>query len=246
MPVSYRPPRDSYSPFDPEDLVIEQLDIVSTRLKLVFERFGLKSGKKRLQKVLKTGKDNRLWELEEPPWHSGDYGLVVLLNELIDNYVFAYAESDDVSGSSSMEYYQLLRVLRNLEGSLAITRAYPREESEFHTMVESILACTFPKLRNKPSLTTAIKNFFPDTGIPEARTLIEYKYIKERKQIPERVDEIFADFIGYKNSEWTNIVYVIYETERFVPEEKWRDQLKKLKETEVVVVRGIPTQEASA
>jgi hypothetical protein len=100
-------------------------------------------------------------------------------------------------------------------------------------------------LRKARALSTPIKDFKPDAAVPEARTLIEYKYISSAAQVPKRVDDMFADLAGYRGREWDHIVYVIYETRRFIPEEKWHAQLKGLKGTHAIVVKGIPANAAA-
>ena len=61
--------------------------------------------------------------------------------------------------------------------------------------------------------------------------------------MPLRVDEMFADFLGYSGPDWDQLIYVIYETRRFVRESIWREQLKGLPKAEIVIVKGIPRAE---
>lgn len=123
-------------------------------------------------------------------------------------------------------------ITRNLESILRATvysicdrKAFgspPKNEDEVHDRIEAILKCVFPDLIHKPRLSKLIKGFEPDTGIPSLRTLIEYKYISDRKKGKRVADELLADTKGYYSAEWSNCIFVIYETIRFKPESDWR------------------------
>lgn len=97
----------------------------------------------------------------------------------------------------------------------------PAREADVHDRIEAILKCHFADLKRKPSLTKPIKNFEPDTGIPSIKTLIEYKFVTNRAEAKRVVDEILADTSGYRSSQWKNLLFVIYETHRVMPEEDW-------------------------
>jgi len=54
-------------------------------------------------------------------------------------------------------------------------------------------------------------------------------------------EEILADTRGYTSNEWTNFIYVIYETKRIKPEGQWRQLLRDSgvdQNTEVIVISG--------
>lgn len=102
----------------------------------------------------------------------------------------------------------------------------PASEADVHARLEGILRCQYPDLTSKPSLAKPIKNFIPDTGLPSARTLIEYKFISNKAEAKRVADEILADASGYRSRDWHSLLFVIYETRRVKPEEEWRQLLQ--------------------
>lgn len=222
------------------DSIEEAIHTSADRLKRLFDRFELTDARQEVARVLKRAKGDLLWKVQEPPWHEGKIGVVLILQQFVDDLIFTYSDEDWPASRPSLEFQELLQLLKGIERSLGISRRYPGNEEEFQRLADSVLICRFPQLRRKPALSTPIKNFIPDSAIPEARTLIEYKYISTPSQVPAKVDEVFADLAGYRDKDWEHLVYVIYETERFVPEQKWAAQLKGLKGTQALVVRRIP------
>lgn len=139
----------------------------------------------------------------------------------------------------------LEQILRGLEYALTDKKCFdaPQNEQDVKDRSEMILKCVFPDLLRSPGLSKPIKNFFPDTGIPSLRTLIEYKFISDEAQVGPISDQILADTRGYTSSQWNNFVYVIYETKRFKPESVWRTHLRECgtaANTEVIVICGEP------
>jgi hypothetical protein len=237
-----------YPPKDPDafDYIAGEIYAVIDRLKLLFDRFELSEGRLEVSKILRRAKGNVLWIVEEPPHRHGELGTVSCLNQLIDDFLFVYSDADVPAEQPSLQYQHVVRVLRGIERFFTKTPFYPANEGEFHAIAEAVLICSFPRLVTKPALTTPIKNFLPDTGIPEARTLIEYKYISSQGQVSARVDEVFADLAGYRDRNWERLVYVFYETQRFVSEEKWAEQLKGFRGTKAIVIKGIPAAPVKA
>jgi hypothetical protein len=101
----------------------------------------------------------------------------------------------------------------------------PEKESDVHSRIEAILKCHYPGLISKPPLAKPIKNFEPDTGLPSTKTLIEYKFVSTKPEAKRVVDEILADVSGYRSRDWMNLLFVIYETHRLMPEEEWTNLL---------------------
>lgn len=141
----------------------------------------------------------------------------------------------------------LLQIIRDIHYTITDKELFsqvPRDERDVHIRIEGILKCVFPDLKHKPALTKQIKNFEPDTGIPSIETLIEYKYLSKRKDIPIIADQILADTRGYVSKEWKFFLYVIYETNRFKPEKDWIELLRQSgvpENTTVVVLSGEPS-----
>ena len=229
-----------------EEIEHEQLHEVRDRLLLTFRRFGFQDAVEEITTLFDDSRSNLLWTVADPPWREGRFGVVESILNMLDSHIFAYASDDDSLGIRSIRYDELLEILRNLENALIVSGQYPVDEPAFGMLVNSIVACSFPGARRWPSVDTPLKTFKPDCGVPEVRTLLEYKYISEARQVPLRVDEMFADLLGYSGPGWDHLVYVIYETKRFGLETVWREQLKGLPKAEglprveVVIVKGIP------
>jgi hypothetical protein len=122
----------------------------------------------------------------------------------------------------------------------------PRDENDVHLRIEGILKSVFPSLKHKPTLTKAIKNFIPDTGIDSIGTLIEYKFLSSKDEIGSIADQVLADTRGYLSKDWNRFLYVIYETNRFRTEKEWNQLLRQsgvLENTQIVVLSGEPIAE---
>jgi len=138
---------------------------------------------------------------------------------------------------------QIIRDIHYVITNKALFGGAPRSESDVHIRIEGILKCVFPDLKHKPALTKSIKNFEPDTGIPSISTLIEYKFLSRSKDVPAIADQVLADTRGYVSKDWTRLLYVVYETNRFKPEKEWRQLLLQSgvpENTSIVVLSGEP------
>lgn len=110
-----------------------------------------------------------------------------------------------------------------------------------HLRIENIIKCIYPDLIHEPSLTKPIKNFKPDTAIPSIKTLIEYKFITNKNDAKKVTDEILADTRAYSSKEWSNLLFVVYETNRIKHEKEWKQlihECKAAKGTEIIVLSG--------
>jgi hypothetical protein len=183
------------------DTIEEAIHTSADRLQRMFDRFEFSDA--RQARLLEGARNELLWKVEEPPWHEGKIAVVLTLQQLLDDFLFAYSDEDLPGTRPSLEYQELIQLLKGLERSFGRTRRYPANEDEFQVFADAVLICRFPQLRNKPALSTPIKNFIPDSAVPEARTLIEYKYISSPAQVPIKVDEVFADLAGYRRS-WSS------------------------------------------
>jgi hypothetical protein len=117
----------------------------------------------------------------------------------------------------------------------------PANETDVHKRVEGILKCHYADLLTKPALAKPLKNFIPDSGIPSAKTLIEYKFATTKSEAKIIVDQVLADTQGYKSSQWRNLLIVVYETHRLFPEEDWVALLRQCglgSDYDVVVLSG--------
>jgi len=143
----------------------------------------------------------------------------------------------------------LLQILRDIHYTItdrALFQKVPQNENEVHIRIEGILKCVFPDLKHKPALNKPIKNFEPDTGIPSIKTLIEYKFLSNAESVATIADEVLADTRGYYAKDWSQFIYVIYETNRFKPEREWNQLLRESgvpENTKIVVLSGEPAKD---
>lgn len=146
----------------------------------------------------------------------------------------------------------LLDILRRCETYILSRNAFgfvPAREEDVHQRIQGLLECSFPDVEPRPPLPSmgGIKSFIPDTGIRSLRTVIDYKFIEDRGEGKNVLDEIFADISGYQSDAYDTFVFVIYETTRAFSEEKWITAIERAKpgtRVAVIVLKGTPPAEA--
>jgi len=154
-----------------------------------------------------------------------------------------YPREDDTKVTKDL--LQIIRDIHYVITDKDLFRTIPANENDVHLRIEGILKCVFPDLKHKPTLTKQIKNFEPDTGIPSIDTLIEYKFLSKRQDVPIIADQVLADTRGYTSRDWHRFLYVIYETHRFKTETDWNELLRQSgvpANTTAVVLSGEPTK----
>jgi hypothetical protein len=162
---------------------------------------------------------------------------------------FQYLRAIETIGGTDIEHSvtkDLKEILRATQYPITDKKLFgdvPKSEDDVHRRIEGVLRCVFPDLKHKPQITKQIKNFEPDTGLPDIQTLIEYKFITKTSDVSIIADQILADTRGYHSFEWKYFVYVLYETNRFRPEREWNQMLKECgvpDNTSVIVLSGEP------
>lgn len=151
----------------------------------------------------------------------------------------------DASTRITKDITEILRDIHYVLVDKTLFRSVPKNERDVHTRIEGILRCVFPDLKHKPTLNKSIKSFKPDTGIPSAQTLIEYKFLSCAEDVGTVADEILADTRGYVSREWSRCIYVVYETSRFRREKEWNQLLRQAgvpETTTVLVLSGEPSR----
>lgn len=155
-------------------------------------------------------------------------------------------ESFCPSESQTKVTKDLMQIIRDAQYVITDKRLFgttPGNEADVHLRMEGILKCVFSDLKHKPTLTKQIKNFEPDTGIPSIETLIEYKFLSRKEDVPVIADQLLADTRGYISNDWKRFLYVIYETHRFKSEKDWKQLFSQsqIKEnTAIIVLCGEP------
>ena len=152
---------------------------------------------------------------------------------------------DDEATTVTKDLLNIVRDVHYVITDRSLFGRSPRNENDVHLRIEGILKCVFPDLKHKPTLTKAIKNFQPDTGIPSIGTLIEYKFLADKSETAKIADEVLADTRGYVSTDWRRFLYVIYETKRFRTEKEWNQLLKQSglsSNTTIIVLSGEPAR----
>lgn len=150
-------------------------------------------------------------------------------SDKIRMFLDGIASIHGLDNTTASDIRDLKSVLRRCVYSICDTTVFskpPAKEADVHNRVEAILKCHYADLKRKPALAKPIKNFEPDTGIPSIKTLIEFKFVTTKEEAKRVVDEILADTNGYKSPQWKNLLFVIYETRRVMPEEEWTALLR--------------------
>lgn len=224
------------------------IEMCFLQLLAIAEALGLEELRKMIYTEYSEVKNSKKGFLASGQWSDGDPYSVVLTR--IRQFLCAL-ESFFPTEDNTKVTKDLLQIIRDIHYVITdkdLFRTTPSNENDVHLRIEGILKCVFPDLKHKPSLTKQIKNFEPDTGIPSIETLIEYKFLSRRKDIPKIADEILADTRGYISRDWNRFLYVIYETNRFKPEKDWNQLLRQScvpENTTAVVLSGEPPKQRS-
>jgi hypothetical protein len=207
-----------------EDVLLYLIESAFVRTLILLDVLGMTQTYGMVMSVYKDAKKNFSKSLmgEEEPYLVWSEKISMFIDGLSDAY--GYNESVD----EGMSYLKKIisRSLYHICDS-SVFNEYPKNEADVHDRIEGVLKCIFSDVRTKPPVAKPIKNFFPDTGLPLLKILIEYKYIANTGEAKRVVDEILADSNGYVSSEWHHLLFVIYETTRIKSEEEWGILLKK-------------------
>jgi hypothetical protein len=158
--------------------------------------------------------------------HDGDLYLSWI--SPLRHYLTAIESAFETAGVKSITK-DVIEILRGCQYAILDKNCFkepPAEEADVHARIEAVLRCIFPDLRHQPSISKPIKNFKPDTGLPSIGVLIEYKFVSSPENVATVSDELLADTRGYISKEWTQCIYVIYETGRFRTEAQWNSHFQ--------------------
>lgn len=90
------------------------------------------------------------------------------------------------------------------------------------------LEAFFPEYTNNVHIPGGVTTFKPDAGIRNLKAAIEFKFAATREEVSRSLRGIFEDFTGYAGSaDWIRFYSVIYQTEAFEAEEKFRADLRR-------------------
>jgi len=117
-------------------------------------------------------------------------------------------------------------------------------EKDVQDILWIMLRSNFTHVEREETLRKfGLKNYRPDFGIPEYKSLVEVKYINDKTDPKKIQEEILADSEGYlnKNEEYDNIYVLIYDkAHKLMDPESFIVDLKSTKYiADVIVIPGI-------
>lgn len=217
----YRHDEENYD----HDVAEYYVELAFIELLVVIEHLGLDATYQKVDLMYQTAKEEGFLQSKMGP----EEPYLVWCGK-IRMYVDGIAGVHGLGESSASEIRDLKSILKRALYFICDTSLFPHlpgNEADVHDRLEGVLKCHYHDLKRKPSLSKPIKNFEPDTGIPSSKTLIEYKFVSTKAEAKRVVDEILADASGYRSPHWKNLLYVIYEEHRVMPEEQWTSLLKE-------------------
>jgi hypothetical protein len=106
----------------------------------------------------------------------------------------------------------LERVLKNTDRFLAISKTIIKKEADIYNAVKPFIEIFFPQTMptNRYSILNKLKVYKPDIFIPSLKCTVEYKFIKQERDIAKCISEIADDTIGYEEKIGTNEFILFY------------------------------------
>lgn len=193
------------------EVALEAADLPSTRLRLieqwaVFEKAG----------ITKTTAYPEVDYLESKPL---DY-----LQKIVEGLRMVLGKSD--RGWESYELQKLEAILRKTATILKTAGVTPTSEPDVQKEMAKYLDAYFPEYVKNVQIPGGITTFKPDAGIRNLKAAIEFKYAATRDEVSRSLRGIFEDVSGYGGSlDWTRFYSVVYQTEAFESEERFRHDL---------------------
>ena len=226
---------------DPDEILPILLQEVVRKLRLLLKLNGFPDEAREVAAILEKNRKDLYFRIQVSPWE-GEYLVVREILDYIEAVGFALGAETGFRQQGALTL--LLSVLQGVQRTFPISQKYPQNERDLEVLVESVLISYFPALNRDPVIEGNVKLYHPDTGIPEASTLIEYKYIADKRSVPKTLEQLYADAVGYRDMRWQQLVCVVYETERFVNEAAWMRAIKKIERADFVLLRGVPREGA--
>lgn len=112
----------------------------------------------------------------------------------------------------------LVNILKNSARIVKNANIQITKESEIRNEILKIIEYSFPDAVKEQPIPKATKSYKADIAIPSLQTLVEIKYIRQEKDLPKALDEVFADMHGYHSLEYTKFFAVLFMTSPFFTE----------------------------
>jgi len=112
------------------------------------------------------------------------------------------------------ETTKLIGILKHTDYILKNAKAKVNSEADIYKQVKWVLGLYYPKCRSvkKASFIQEFKTYDPDILIPELKTAIEYKYVRDSSvNIDDYIDQVRTDSINYVDDyRYENFIAVLY------------------------------------
>lgn len=113
----------------------------------------------------------------------------------------------------------------------------PEKEKEVQDHLERMLiSANVIYERERPTVSYGSKSFTPDFSFVELDLALEVKLIKDQNKIATLVDQMNADIPAYQ-SEFSNILFVIYDLGVIPNEQLFKKPFENLKNVQVLIVK---------
>lgn len=130
--------------------------------------------------------------------------------------IFAYRKYlnafDDFSITGAHKEFEILEnILNSTATLLADFDIQPKSEPEVYKPMINICKTAFPDNKSCSfKFQKTAKCYNPDILIPSLECAIEFKYVKDEKELNRTMDEILADVEGYKGNPSYSVFYSVF------------------------------------
>lgn len=132
------------------------------------------------------------------------------------------------STSETYELAKLESILRKTAVLLRGRKIVPQDEREIRDVMHDYLGALFTEYTKHIQVSGVIRSFRPDGGVRNLQAAVEFKFAETREEISTALGGIFEDVSGYSGSaDWTRFYSVVYQTEAFEAEERFRAELRR-------------------
>jgi hypothetical protein len=138
----------------------------------------------------------------------------------------------------------VVRVLGRFRECCQYLRETPTNERDVQDIAWIMLRSHFDRVDREDTLPRfGVKNYRPDFGIPELRTLIEIKFVGEKTRVPDIQEEILGDVPGYLTDQarYDSLIICVYDAAHKLRDpRKFIEDIRKVEGiVDVIVVPGL-------
>ena len=204
---------DSTYDFENEYFIAEienKILITFKKIEVFLEMKGLPKYLKEFKKSINPYfKENKLFDNEINPLNQDGEPTLIIVRKLWQ-WILPIPEFSTTSFDEKINLLEC--ILNDTQHIIKKTNTKIRHETDIYNQVEWILRLVFNSVnrKNRSRFNSIYKNYEPDILIPELNTSIEYKYVKEYKNIETYVDEIVIDEKNYRNDPLFNTFYAVF------------------------------------